>query len=126
MMVSAVSNTLIKEVVARPRPLLDPLLIRTDFSFPSGHAMNSVVFFGLVALFSLQLIAQRWQRILVILFSVLIPLLMGVSRVYLGVHHASDVMVGFILGSLIMMGASRIFKKFKLNSRQPGQKDHSV
>jgi undecaprenyl-diphosphatase len=87
-----------KGIYQRPRPL-DPFLeSATGFSFPSGHTLNSLVFFGLI-IFSLWKYGRNkslriWGTILLIL----IILAIGLSRIYLRVHYASDVLGGLSLG----------------------------
>lgn len=95
-----------KEVFSRPRPI-NQLITETGFSFPSGHATMAIVFFGcLVYLFS-----KEKKKTLTI--SIILILLIGLSRIYLRVHYLSDVLAGFILGSLIL--ATGIYLDKKLN-----------
>lgn len=114
LLVSAILNTGIKELVGRMRPLDYQLVIETDFSFPSGHAMNSIVYFGLLTFLVLKHIkSEVWRRWLISLAFVF-SFMMGVSRIYLGVHYFSDVVVGYLLGAIIVsiaiwIGNKRIF-----------------
>lgn len=83
---------------ARPRPL-HPLLYREDtFSFPSGHATFSFIFYGTMAYFIwLTDLPKSWKYI-IMTFLVLLSLAIGLSRIYLRVHYPSDVLGGFALG----------------------------
>lgn len=108
---SALLNSQLKELVGRARPMEHQIVTETDFSFPSGHAMNSIVYFGLLAyLLISQIQSKAWRRFLTILaFS--LSLLMGVSRVYLGVHYLSDIVCGYLLGAIILTIAIWVRKK---------------
>ena len=96
-------NTVIKSVVERDRPTTDYALsmpLRTH-SFPSGHATGSMVAYGLVAYVAWRLLPQPWNYVAVTGLATLI-LLIGVSRVYLGAHFPSDVVVGWLLGAVML------------------------
>jgi undecaprenyl-diphosphatase len=95
-----VLNQLLKQFFARPRPIFaDPLQTAANYSFPSGHAMFSAIAYGVLAYFILLGLKQRWQRIAVIIGMLLLVLLIGLSRIYLGVHYFSDVVAGYAAGS---------------------------
>lgn len=90
-------NQVLKFIVQRPRPEGFRLVEETGYSFPSGHSMLAMAFFGLIVYlvwhYEKNAVA-RWARCT--FFSLLIVLI-GVSRVYLGVHYASDVLAGFLI-----------------------------
>jgi len=92
-------DLLLKLIVARQRPtLLNPLLTLPDYSFPSGHAMGSMAFYGLLAYLIIRRVPLwRWRVAAAMIASVLI-LLIGFSRMYLGVHYFSDVLGGYAAG----------------------------
>ncbi|HEX7063477.1 MAG TPA: phosphatase PAP2 family protein [Bacillales bacterium] len=92
-------NWLLKSVFARPRPDLEHLIQVSYYSFPSGHAMNSTAFFGFLAfLFHHRLKRKGNQTAPVWIIACLLILLIGLSRVYLGVHYPMDVLGGFLAG----------------------------
>jgi membrane protein DedA with SNARE-associated domain/membrane-associated phospholipid phosphatase len=97
----AVLNHLLKGLFARPRPFFEhPLLIETSYSFPSGHAMESFVLYGMLAYFAV-LALKTWRaRVAVVFASALLVLLIGFSRMYLGVHYLSDVVAGYAAGGV--------------------------
>lgn len=92
---STVANLVLKALVARPRPEGFRLAQASGFSFPSGHSMAAMAFFGLIIWFVWRYERDpRMRAGLTAAFSFII-LMIGVSRVYLGVHYASDVVGGF-------------------------------
>jgi undecaprenyl-diphosphatase len=82
----------------RTRPEIPLLEKVSGFSFPSGHALMSVAFYGLLIYITWQEIKQPLIRNTVVFFLSLLILLIGFSRVYLRVHYASDVIAGFAVG----------------------------
>lgn len=93
-------NWLLKQVFARPRPSFpDPLISALDFSFPSGHAMFSAIAYGLLAYFLLLGVRHALLRVVIIVGAIVLVGLIGLSRIYLGVHYFSDVIAGFAAGS---------------------------
>lgn len=93
----AVTNTL-KILLRVPRPNISALINENSFSYPSGHALNSLLFYATVSYFIFHFTRQRLTSVIVsTLFTALI-FFIGLSRVYLGVHHPSDVLAGYIAG----------------------------
>jgi membrane-associated phospholipid phosphatase len=101
---TGILNALIKLIVARPRPsasLVDIIQASSGSSFPSGHVMSYVAFWGL--LFSLGIILFRgkhWWRTALLIISGLFVVLVGPSRIYLGDHWASDVLGAYFIGGI--------------------------
>ena len=93
----------LKILIARPRPSGEWLTFATGFSFPSGHAMMCTVLFGFLIYLILVEVKHPIWRIGGSLLLTLLILLIGFSRIYLGVHYISDVLAGFLLG-LICLG----------------------
>jgi membrane-associated phospholipid phosphatase len=104
--VSAILDVLIKLLVARPRPtagLVEMFQRAMGSSFPSGHVMAYLAFWGL--LFSLGVILStgwRWWRILLLVVSGSFVVLVGPSRIYLGDHWASDVLGSYLIGGVLL------------------------
>jgi undecaprenyl-diphosphatase len=115
--VSSVLNVAIKLLVARPRPtakLVEIFQHASGHSFPSGHVMSYVAFWGL--LFSLGIILfkrDRWWHYVLLIVSALFVILVGPSRIYLGDHWASDVLGGYLFGSLLLGIGLWIYLKLK-------------
>jgi membrane-associated phospholipid phosphatase len=97
---SLVLMLLLKSLFKRKRPLAPLLHAARGLSFPSGHAIMAVTFYGLlIYIINHSMAPGWWQSILIVLLFGLI-FLIGFSRVYLRVHYASDVLAGFIIGLL--------------------------
>ena len=98
---SAIINNVIKIIVARERPGINPLVIETTYSFPSGHSMISILFFGTL-LYIINRENYKYKKA----FNIIIPiyiLSVGISRIYLGVHYFSDCISGYLIASIILV-----------------------
>ena len=96
---NALLIALLKRVFERARPLHDHGLVsEPGFSFPSGHSSGTVVAFGMLAYLGLRLLPPRWH-LAVLLVAMLLALGVGLSRIILRVHYASDVAAGFASGT---------------------------
>ena len=82
---------------ARPEPFFDTVL-PASYSFPSGHSLASFCFYGALAAIITARIEKLWLKTLVWLAAAIMILLIGISRIYLGVHYPSDVLAGFAVG----------------------------
>lgn len=93
-------NALLKLIFARPRPhFFPPLVVETDFSFPSGHVTAAVAVYGFIAF----LLWQNRHRVWAVL-SALWVLAVAFSRIYLGVHYPSDTLAAMAFTSLWLIG----------------------
>ena len=110
-LLSAYVNSGVKEIFQQPRPFdILPEIQKAyayGYGFPSGHAQSSLVVWGSIAYWK----KQAWIRIL----SVLLILLIGFSRIYLGVHFPTDVLGGWLFGGLILGLSYFIFSNIKLD-----------
>lgn len=93
-------NVMLKFAFHRSRPTWDdPILMIETFSFPSGHAMAATLLYGFLATFGVRNV-QAWQWwVLAVLAACMLIVLIGFSRIYLGVHFLSDVLGGMAAGS---------------------------
>lgn len=99
----------LKIFVARPRPI-DGLLIENDFSFPSGHATIAMAFFGvLIYVVSTHTHSFRGRQICIFIAVTLI-FLIGVSRLYLGVHYLSDILAGYLVGLFALLLGTHLYQ----------------
>ena len=89
-------NVLVKYAFHRARPVFDhPLLVVSSYSFPSGHAAGTTLFYGVLAAMLISKIAAWRSRVIIVLTTMALIFLVSLSRVYLGVHYLSDVLGGF-------------------------------
>ncbi|MEI6221987.1 MAG: phosphatase PAP2 family protein [bacterium] len=109
-------NVILKYFIKIPRPNDAPLVQEFFYSFPSGHAMNAFVFYGIVAYFVFAVTKQVCWRIGSIFLAVIMIFLVGFSRVYLGVHHPSDILGGYIAGFWWLMTVIVMDKTFEFYS----------
>ncbi|HEX8197396.1 MAG TPA: phosphatase PAP2 family protein [Pyrinomonadaceae bacterium] len=79
---------------ARPVPFFDTPL-PSSYSFPSGHALFALCFYGVLAWIFASMIRKHWLKSLIWVAAVFLALLIGISRIYLGVHYPSDVIAGY-------------------------------
>ena len=100
---SLILMLLLKYLFQRTRPLAPLLKAAKGLSFPSGHAIMAVSFYGLLIFILGNTIQPDWLRYLLTVFLILLIVLIGYSRVYLRVHYASDVLAGFIIGLLWLL-----------------------
>jgi undecaprenyl-diphosphatase len=94
---SASLNVILKSVFSRERPTIHRILEETGYSFPSGHAMGAFSFYASIAFLLWRHIPQKWGRVLLILAAVGMILMIGLSRVYAGVHYPSDILAGYLI-----------------------------
>jgi len=96
---SELLNRLLEHIFARPRPVfVHPLLLARDYSFPTGHAMESLIAYLMLAYFALLRLRTWRTRSAVVGGVALFVLLIGFGRLYLGGHYFSDVVGGFAAG----------------------------
>lgn len=98
---SALLNLVLKNIFQRSRPVFpQAFLVDTGYSFPSGHTMISLAFYGVVAYIALTYIKSRNWKVFTVIGALVISVLIGFSRLYLGVHYFTDVLAGWAAGAL--------------------------
>ena len=107
---SLVLMLLLKQLFQRKRPLSPLLKAAKGLSFPSGHAIMAVTFYGLLIYILQHTIEPNWLKITGTFFLILLIFLIGFSRIYLRVHYASDVLGGFIIGLLWLLTSLAVIK----------------
>lgn len=91
---------LLKNLFQRARPDLFRVIAETGYSFPSGHALLSLCFYGIAAFLIIRNISTWRGRLAVATVAILFILAIGISRIYLGVHYPTDVVAGYAAGSM--------------------------
>ena len=118
-------NALIKVIINRPRPTDTVVMVYqklTDPSFPSGHVVYYVVFFGfLLAAMILAPRIPRAVRIIIGSVSAALIILVSISRLYLGVHWATDVIGGYCIGFALLAGLLHYYFKHVVSEKQVGR-----
>ena len=113
-----VLSSLLKLEVDRPRPdLVSHLVTETSLSFPSGHAMLSAVTYLTLGSLAARFLPDHRTKIFVLCLAVLVTVLVGTSRVYLGVHWPSDVLAGWCAGfawAMLCWLAARLLQRRKV------------
>lgn len=115
-------NLLLKMPVGRDRPddtIVAVLLPATGSSFPSGHAMASVMFFGFLALMAWVHLRRRKTRLLLVLAFAACPVLIGLSRIYVGGHWFSDVIGGWTAGLFFLFLIAEVYKSVGARELSP-------
>ena len=107
-------NYVLKILFSRNRPADINLIVETGFSFPSGHAMMSLGIYGFLIYLLLLSDKNKISKIIGTCFLILLIFLIGISRIYLGVHYATDVIAGFIISaSYLLLFIRFIYSKIK-------------
>ena len=113
-MVVTILNQLLKRLLQRPRPTEFRIIEETGYSFPSGHSMVSMAFYGYLIYLIYRFVKNKYLKwISIVLLSLLICLI-GISRIYLGVHYTSDVLGGFLISISYLVIYISAFNKFFL------------
>jgi undecaprenyl-diphosphatase len=111
-------NSLLKFAFARPRPdFIVPAVKVSTASFPSGHAALSAIAYLTIAALLARTTGSRRLRIYFVSIGITLTLLVGVSRVYLGVHYPSDVLAGWCIGSAWALGCWAVMTRLQRGGR---------
>jgi len=95
--ISALLNQILKYIVQRPRPTEFRIIDESGYSFPSGHSMVSAAFYGFLIYLIYKNVKNKYLKWGLITLLSLLTILIGISRIYLGVHYTSDVLVGVFI-----------------------------
>lgn len=95
--ISALLNQILKYIIQRPRPTEYRIIDESGYSFPSGHSMVSAAFYGFLIYLIYKNVKNTYLKCGLITVLSLLIILIGISRIYLGVHYTSDVLAGFLI-----------------------------
>jgi undecaprenyl-diphosphatase len=112
-LLSHLFNILIKHLVERERPSIYEAANAEGHSFPSGHAMISMVCYGLLAYFIGKNIASAKMKLAVQIFLALLIFLIGISRYVINVHYLTDVVTGFVIGFLLLVSLIYLYETLR-------------
>jgi len=114
---ASVGVELVKAFVARARPeVLEPIVVEHGFSYPSGHATLSMVAYGVLAVLVTRSRLGRGARIAIVAALGVVVALVGISRIWLGVHYPTDVIGGWTAGAVVVLLFSHLTREV---SREP-------
>ncbi len=116
LVIITILNQLLKRILQRPRPTEYRIIEETGYSFPSGHSMVSMAFYGYLIYLIYKYVNNKYAKwISIALLSVLICSI-GISRIYLGVHYTSDVLGGFLISISYLVIYISAVNKFLIES----------
>lgn len=119
--ITSLSNLGLKTLFARERPNILQLISESYYSFPSGHAMINMAFYTMVFMITKKHVDNKKTKLTISIICIIIPLVIGISRIYLGVHYTSDVVAGWVLGFVISIIVFNLFEGWnKLNNLAKG------
>ena len=119
--ITFLSNLGLKTLFARERPNILQLISESYYSFPSGHAMINMAFYTMVFMITKKHVDNKKTKLTISIICIIIPLVIGISRIYLGVHFTSDVVAGWFLGFVISIIVFNLFEGWnKLNNLAKG------
>ncbi|MRT17116.1 phosphatase PAP2 family protein [Vitellibacter sp. q18] len=119
LILASLSNTMLKRFIERARPDLEHLVSVETLSYPSGHAMSAMAFYGFVIYLFVRFKINRFLKAAIILLLILIILAIGLSRIYLGVHFPSDIAGGYIAGFIWVAFCILIFNLVEVFRKDP-------
>ncbi len=105
-------NCIFKYIVQRPRPTEFRMIDAQGYSFPSGHSMASTAFYGFLIYLVYKNIKNPYIKWSLMIFMSLLISLIGISRIYLGVHYTSDVLAGFLVSLSYLIIYTNIIAKY--------------
>lgn len=120
-LLSGIGNLTLKYMFNRPRPSVEHLVVAKHSSFPSGHAMGSMLFYGTLIMLASRYINNKVARLTLQIILGIIILLIGMSRIYLGVHYPTDILDGYLLGACWLAFSYPYFKKYDFIERFEGK-----
>ena len=110
-------NVVLKYIVQRERPNINRLIPEEGYSFPSGHSMMSMAFYGMLIFLIFKYVKNttlKWT--LIVILTILLSTI-GITRIYLGVHYPSDVIGGFLVSLTYLFILTEIYNKVKIEEK---------
>ncbi len=110
-------NVILKHIIQRKRPNINRLIPEEGYSFPSGHSMMSMTFYGMLIFLIFKYVKNttlKWT--LIVILTILLSTI-GITRIYLGVHYPSDVIGGFVVSLTYLFILTEIYNKVKIEEK---------
>lgn len=120
LVLAALLNFMIKNIIQRPRPVGHRLIDERGYSFPSGHSMVSMAFYGYLIYMINKKVKSKKVRAFATIGLTCLIVSIGLSRIYLGVHYTSDVLGGFCIAISYLMVYTGVIK-LRSRNRQEGR-----
>ena len=111
---NSIFSEVLKRIIQRPRPEILRLVSESSYSFPSSHTLASVSLCGILIYLIIRSDLNKIMKVILSIILVLFPLLIGISRIYLGVHNASDVLGGAMIAIILLLIEISIIEKKEL------------
>lgn len=105
-------NKVIKEAIARPRPTFNHFVDESSMSFPSGHAMVGLILYMFIAHFLAKEAKSSAGKGIIAICALLFVLLIGISRIVLGFHYPTDIIGGYLIGSIWLFLWISLYERF--------------
>lgn len=112
--IAVMLNQILKRILQRPRPVEFRIINESGYSFPSGHSMVSMAFYGFLIYLIYKNVKNKYLKWSLIMALGLLIVSIGISRIYLGVHYTSDVLAGFLVAISYLIIYTSIINKFVL------------
>lgn len=96
--IAVINNIILKNIIGRDRPSDINIIVETGKSFPSGHSAVGIVVYGYLIYLIYNYFSNKYLKYILISILMLIIIVIGMTRIYLGVHYTSDVLGGYLLG----------------------------
>ena len=121
---SGVLNLILKFLFSRQRPLEYMLIDESGYSFPSGHSMVSIAFYGFLIYVTYKFVKNKYIKASLISFLSILIASIAFSRLYFGVHYPTDVLAGLTFGYVLLCGYIKVFNKYILSEN--GNKNENI
>lgn len=119
LLIAALSNVVLKRFIDRARPDLEHLVSVETLSYPSGHAMSAMAFYGFVIYLFYNFKINKFLKVGIAIALVFLILSIGISRIYLGVHFPTDIAGGYIAGFIWVVFCILLFNLVEIFRKDP-------
>jgi undecaprenyl-diphosphatase len=109
---TTILNEILKTIFHRARPTIHRIVDANGFSFPSGHSMAAFSLYGIIAFLLWRHLSTSLSRGILIILSIFMIIMIGVSRIYLGVHYPSDVLGGFLASGCLLAVSIWFYQRY--------------